>query len=104
MYKYKYNNKIILPDDIIEYILSYKDVVTTQKFKKVLGEFKDYKLAFDIFRRDTNSYWYNKSDSLFIIFITNDLLYTSYSRPHYWSFRKSLLDNNKNLYERLIPL
>ena len=66
MHKYKKNN-IILPDDIIEYILSYKDVVTTQKFKKVLIEFCDYKLTFDILRRNYNSYWYNKPDDLFLI-------------------------------------
>ena len=103
MHKYK-KNKIILPDDIIEYILSYKDVVTTLKFKKVLIEFCDYKLTFDILRQNYNSYWYNKPDDLFLVFITNNLLYTSYSRPHYWSFRYSLLENKNKVYERLIAL
>ena len=79
MQKYK-KNKISLPQDIIDYILSYKDVVTTKKFRKVLTELRDYKLTFNILRQNPNSYWYNKSDELFLIFITNNLLYTSYGR------------------------
>ena len=95
---------IVLPEDIIEYILSYKDVDTTRKFKKVLIEFWDYKLTFDILRQNSNSYWYNKSDGLFLIFITNNLLYTNYSKPYYWSFRSSLLKNKNNIHEKLIAL
>ena len=103
MQKYK-KNKITLPQDIIDYILSYKDVVTTKKFRKVLTELRDYKLTFNILRQNPNSYWYNKSDELFLIFITNNLLYTSYSTPHYWSFRHSLLENKNKVYDRLIAL
>jgi hypothetical protein len=98
------HSNCILPDEIVNYILSYKDVITTQKFRKVLYEFNDYKFTFDILRQNKNSYWYNKSDSLFLIFITNNLLYTNYTKPYYWSFRKSLLENNNNIYERLICL
>ena len=65
---------------------------------------KKYKIPSDILRRNYNSYWYNKPDDLFLVFITNNLLYTSYSLPHYWSFRHSLLENKNKVYERLIAL
>ena len=92
----------MLPDDIINEIISYGDVNVTQKYKGVIIQLNYYKKEFDYQRKShKNGYWYGVSGDHYNLYI----LYKSLDKYHDIEMSRNLImrihmaRNKTNLYD-----